>query len=88
MSGPRHIGNIGKWRLLRWEYDGAPLIAEHPRMGGSSRHQPLSAGDWTVEIDDDGDLVFDGLEGVEPCVPGEVLRELAINAIARGVWNR
>ncbi len=90
MSVPRHVGDVGKWRLLRWEYDGAPLIAEHPRKGGSSRHPPRSAGDWTVEIDDAGDLVFDGLdyEGANPCVPIEVLRELIDDAIARGVWNR
>lgn len=83
MSGPAHTGNVGKWRLLRWQYEGAPLMAERP--AGSGRWDTV----WTVEIDDAGDLVFDGLpyEGAKPCVPVEVLRELVDDAIARGVWR-
>lgn len=79
---PKHVGDAGKWRLLRWEYDGAPLMAEHPRLSHRSA--------WTVEIDEAGDLVFGGLEyeGANPCVPIEVLRELVDDAIARGVWEK
>lgn len=85
-SGPKHVGNVGKWRLLRWEYDGAPLMAEHPEHRWASGRVASAA--WTVEIDQAGDLVFDGLEyeGANPCVPCEVLRELVDDAIARGVW--
>ena len=83
VSGPKHVGNVGKWRLLRWEYEGAPLMAEHP--AGPLRWDPS----WTVEIDEAGDLEFDGLpyEGSAPCVPGEVLSVLVDDAIARNVWG-
>ncbi len=87
MSGPKHVGDVGKWRLLRWGWDDAPLMAEHPpRMNG--RRIVVAA--WTVEIDAAGDLVFEGLEyeGANPCVPVVVLRELVDDAIARGVWER
>lgn len=92
MSGPAHVGSVGKWRLLRWSYDGAPLMAEHPHVPDLRKASlGLSVyGAWTVEIDEAGDLVFDGLEyeGANPSVPVEVLRELVDDAIARGVWQR
>lgn len=92
MTGPKHVSDVGKWRLLRWEYDGAPLMAEHPHRPDPRRSRlGLSIeGAWTVEIDQAGDLVFDGLpfEGANPSVPVEVLRELVDDAIARGVWQR
>jgi hypothetical protein len=73
---------------LRWRHDGSPLMAEHPpRRNGAHK---IVDGAWTVEIDEAGDLVFDGLEysygGASPCVPGAVLRALVADAIARGVW--
>ena len=78
--GPQPAGMIGTWRLLRWQYDGAPLIAEHP---GPARY----GGGWTVEIDSDGDLMFDELPyGAQPTVPAAILRALVNDAIARGVW--
>lgn len=86
-TGPKHVGDVGKWRLLRWSYDGAPLMAEHPpRKNGAHK---IVDGAWTVEIDEAGDLVFDGLEyeGVNPYVPGDVLRALIDDAITRGVWR-
>lgn len=80
MSGPHLVREIGTWRLLRWEYDGAPLQAEHR----ASRRDPP----WTVEIDEAGDLVFDGVpDGTSPMVPRDVLRALIDDAIARGVFK-
>lgn len=80
MSGPRQVGTIGRWRLLRWEYEGAPLQAEHP---ASHRDPP-----WTVEIDEAGDLVFDSLpDHTSPMVPRDVLRALIDDATARGVFK-
>ena len=87
MSRPKHTGDVGKWRLLRWEYDGAPLMAEYPAIQSTTGRIVDAA--WTVEIDESGELVFDGLpyEGANPSVPVEVLRELIDDAIARGAWK-
>ncbi len=73
------IEKVGStWRLTRWDYEGAPLVAERiPKV----RH---SAG-YSVEIDKDG-LCFDGLEEyTSPFVPTDVLRLLIEDAKARGV---
>jgi len=87
MTGPKHVGDVGKWRLLRWEYDGAPLMAECPPLDSSTGRRLRQA--WTVEIGPAGDLEFADLEyeGANPCVPVEVLRELVDDAIERGVWE-
>ena len=70
------------WRLTRWSYDDAPLVAERRpkhRGGGPA---------YSVEIDASGDLEFDGVDGVDgviPFVPRDVLCALVDDARARGV---
>lgn len=77
-DGPKKLDGISGWQFERWEYDGAPLAAR--RVPRTSRED-----DFTVEIDEAGDLVFDGLpyEGARPFVPGEVLSRLVADAIER-----
>ncbi len=81
MSGPPVVDAAiaPGWRLTRWDYDGAPLVGERGLLDRT--------GSYSVEIDDTGDLVFDGLdyEGARPYVPAAVLRALVADAIARGV---
>ena len=66
------------WQFERWRYDGCPLSATRiPRTRNEYR--------YSVEIDEAGDLEFNGLpyEAANPMVPGEVLRRLVADAVER-----
>ena len=75
----REIDKLGcTWRLTRWSYDGAELVAERiPK----AKH----VDGYSVCIDADG-LCFDGVpDYCTPFVPSDVLRLLIADAQARGV---
>lgn len=78
ISRPKQIDAIPGWIFERWEYEGAPLVA---------RRVPNSPHDfsYTVEIDNDGDLLFDQIpdEGFNPIIIAEVMRRLVNDAIER-----
>lgn len=79
MTEPELVSEVNGWRLIRWSYDGAPLQAITPKTKWD--------GPWSVEIDEDGDLVFDQLpyEGARPLIPSAVLALLVQDALVRGV---
>ena len=74
MSKPALVERIGAWALTRWEYDGAPLEAEHDDG-------------FALSVDKDGDLNVDDLPDYRRHfhVPVAVIERLIADARARGV---
>lgn len=73
------VVNGRKWELRRFSYDGAPLTAHRK---ASHSYDAI----YECEIDETGDLVFNGVEETStPLVPMEVLVHLIRDAVARGV---
>lgn len=73
MSGPSLVKTIGEWRLERFAYDGAPLIATRPADRTRS--------EITAEIASDGALDIDADDDVR--IPASVLAELLADFTAR-----
>lgn len=71
-NGPDLVATLGRWKLKRWQYDNAPLIAER------------ECGTITIELDNDGalDAEFADDRG-SLCVPADILAELLKDHEAR-----
>lgn len=72
MTEAKVVGQIDEWKLTRWDYDGAPLVAER--------------GQLSVSFDRDGDLDIDCIDDFQSrlFIPSAVLERLLADRDARG----
>jgi len=80
VSEPKEIAKIGEWRLTRWDYPNAPLVAEIKVRGD----------EITVEFTDTGDLSvsWNNERFAVPDIPGAVLERLLADRDVRRAKGR